>query len=163
MKSKGLKWILGVLVLVVWGIIIVKIIGIFKKPVVVNNGIHQEALKLPVIKKDTFSLSLNYNDPFGLRNSTIQSEEDKLLTNATNQAKKKETQKAVIKAVWPALKFNGLIYNNSTNKTTGLLTINKNKLLVTCGQTYNDIYIVNIFQDSIHLKLCDEIKTIIKN
>jgi hypothetical protein len=163
MKSKGLKWVLMVLALVVWATIIGKIIGMIKKPVVINNETRQVVTKQPSVKKDTFSLSLNYSDPFGLRNSVIQPEEEKLHGNTTIQAKKKETQKTEIKAVWPTLRFNGLIYNNSTSKTTGLLTINKNKMLVTSGQTYDDIYIVSIYQDSIHLKLHDEFKTIIKN
>ncbi len=162
MKNKKFKLALIILTILIWGIIIVKIIGAFGNPKLeVKRQSVSIAHESHVIVKDTFTLSLKYNDPFlasfskAIKNTN---ENGFKVEQTTNSRKANIQSKKILPTTWPIIKYSGQIYNSSSKKHTGLLSINRKEFLVLVKENYSDVYIDEIFSDSISLKYYNEFK-----
>lgn len=165
MKSKNLKIILIVSTIAIWGIISFKIISFLKKPTVpVISEYQQEKKSKELYKKETFEIVANYRDPFltekintkNVSNNNIENKQSKNSKKPTTGNKRNELKKEII---WPSIKYKGQIFNKNTQKQTGMITINNKKFLVMKEIVYEEIYVDNIYQDSIRLIYQNEVKT----
>ena len=167
MKSKNLRLILIVLTIIIWGIIIFRIISYVQKPKMKIGSDQQISFeKSKFENKDTFQIVANYKDPFLSKAKNISSYQNTSSDNS-NPNKPSATETTYLKEIkkevsWPGISYNGVIFNPKSQKQTGILSINNKNILVMKGNTYENIFIEMIFQDSIRVIYQKEIKTITK-
>lgn len=165
MKSKNLRIILIISTICIWGVIVFKIISYLKKPDVPVVSKYQQVNKPKKLhEKETFELTAKYQDPFlskkisaekSLENNTENKQARK--NKKSNIAKRDSEERKEIN--WPSIKYKGQILNKNTKKLTGMLTINNKEFLVMKDIVFEEIYIDNIYRDSIRLIYQNEVKT----
>lgn len=111
-------------------------------------------------KSDTFSIALNYRDPFLNEIPVVRN------TNTTIIGQKKNTPAPVkvipLPEVWPDIAYAGTIKNTNKNKTVALLKVNGNTILLEEGAKIKDNIILNkVFNDSVWI-IRSKIKKCIK-
>jgi hypothetical protein len=166
MKNKKLTYILLPLVILIWGAIVYKVLAnYFENDSSSLNSKNDDITSVKISKTDTFSLMLNYSDPFlkeGVSVSTLpvpdysQSKPVKQIA-ATVKEKKDNTI-----VTWPAIIYSGLIKNKLSNKTCSIIKINGAEHLMNVGDTYNDVTLIKIFKDSAIVQYKNIKKTIFK-
>lgn len=143
MKNKKSLYILLPLVIIIWGSVFWKLFwgtqsNVLQQPKTIIN----EAKGIEM-RKESFELSLNYDDPF-LRasggNKPASKNEIPNLPQNVNRV-----------VSWPKLEYHGLIKSHSTDKTVGMLNLNGKKYLVHLEDEVQGIFVVAIFPDSIVL------------
>jgi len=160
MKNKKLIYVLIPLVLFVWGVIIYRVFN------TINNNESPQLMNKPIaiaderkeFLNDTFSLRLNYRDPFL----------GKLLKTVTTAGgnKKKELLKTPLKTeaaiVWPVIVYGGVIKNQNSNKLWGFVQINGQVNIVKEGDVINEIQVKKIMKDSIEVQFGKQKKFVYK-
>jgi hypothetical protein len=111
-------------------------------------------------KSDTFSILLNYRDPFLNEIQVVKN------TNTINISQKKFIPASVkvmpLPEVWPDIAYAGTIKNTNKNKTVALLKVNGNTVLLEEGAKIKDNIILNkVFNDSVWI-IRSKIKKCIK-
>lgn len=111
-------------------------------------------------KSDTFSILLNYRDPFLNEIQVVKN------TNTINISQKKFIPASVKvmphPEVWPDIAYAGTIKNTNKNKTVALLKVNGNTVLLEEGAKIKDNIILNkVFNDSVWI-IRSKIKKCIK-
>jgi len=158
MRNKKLTYFLLPVVLLVWGIIFYRIFINRDKPKApafspVNTMIEDTSDK----DKKGYELFANYADPF-LKNSYIRPVEKEAPVNVF-QAPRRRTvdrqtpnrRRQVIRQVkWPEVRYSGAI-SDSSEQIIGLMEIDKKKTLVDKGSNVKDIFVLDLFNDSIIL------------
>jgi hypothetical protein len=107
-------------------------------------------------KTDTFSLMLNYRDPFLGKNDV-----KPVVTNYTGPKNIIPAKAPVLPVVnhWPQIKFSGTIKNNKSNKTIALLTVNGQSLLLSQGDKFLEQFTLSkTTADSVEITLLKEKK-----
>ncbi len=167
MKNKKVTYILLPLALFIWGIIIYKIF--FYKDTQENNvfvprvGNVKEQSRL---KLDTFALQLNYQDPF-LKNvgrtATVynRGENNQSAVKKTKEPAK-PAKKEVETVVFPALKYEGIVKHISQGKALVIVNVDGKSTFVQTGETFNNIKLVEVYNDSIIVSYEKQNKTIRK-
>jgi hypothetical protein len=149
MKNKKLTYLLGVIVLVVWGMIIYRI---FAAVGLSDDDIQTTAIKMVKepyndfsIPKDTTHLLLNYRDPFGLVKFKDTSE-------AIDSKHDKGNVPLVAKPVinWNFIQYSGYIRNPTSKKLIALVSINGKNEMLSEGDTRDHVKLIR--------NLCDSIK-----
>jgi hypothetical protein len=163
MKNKQMIYVLLPLVLIIWGFIAFKIIRQVKhkqNPPQDNQAI-QKASSMESVK-DTFSLILEYRDPFlhgMLRPPSISSTNpNNLLSNKTNLSS--ETKPVV---VVPNTKYFGLVTNSKNKQKLALIKINEKDYIAKEGEVVAEEKISKLFADSMIILYHKTKKTIPKN
>jgi hypothetical protein len=154
MKSKKSLYILLPAVLLLWGYIAFKIYKHMSgggEVIISNNRVIQKSIEDNV--PDTFSLILDYTDPFLSRNITTQS------TSKTRVRKVKSTVKNVH---WPDIIYQGRMVNQQTKRSKVSLSIGGVDVILSRGETKNEIKLVKSYADSIKVQFQGEMKTIHK-
>jgi len=162
MKNKKVQVVLIIVVLLIWGTILYKFLFYNddeqKSEIVFRNEKEKENTN---IIPDTFNLLCNYNDPFlsgvVFHENITESADDK-----ESETKLPEIKNVIKPVVWPELKYCGLIQNIKSESKTGLLKINKKEYVIYENFIVKDIVVVKVYNDSIILKLEEEIKTLKK-
>jgi len=157
-KNKKLTYLLGLVVLVVWGLIIYRVFDALNSnddssPAAAVK-IAKEAYNDFSVPKDTTHLLLNYRDPFGM-------------------VKQKDTSKVVIRKVsepkipvqvkpmdWGFIRYSGYMLNPDTKKLIALVSINGQNMTMLEGQTKNDVKLIKNLRDSIKISFGGKIKFI---
>ncbi|MBN2833701.1 MAG: hypothetical protein JXR48_01915 [Candidatus Delongbacteria bacterium] len=170
MKNKKALYILIPSVILIWGLIAFKIFTYSTEEELITNVKILDVKHSFETQIDTFTLSLNYDDPFlkTTSKSTVFKTQAAEKTNQnTNQSKQKITnseknnkEKNTIK--WPAIRYDGLIKNNSSGTVTGILVIDGTTRLIQQGSIIDNIIIQNISETEVRLKYLEETKTIFK-
>lgn len=142
-------------VAVIWGIIVYKI---FFKPKESETDDFILPTKTQTKQIDTtqsFALIADYRDPF-LKTQY------KLVAKRDTHIVKKEIPKPEIKQTvyWPVVQYKGLISSKSTK--IGVAIVNYKQHLVMKGDKFDNIVVVNMYPDSIKLRIEKETKTFIK-
>ncbi|MBI4946044.1 MAG: hypothetical protein HY840_06550 [Bacteroidetes bacterium] len=159
MKNKKTLYFVVFVNVLVWGYLIYKVVSIF-------IGSHQSVqiatdsvikMSAAAESKDTFSLLSNYSDPFLRKEEVIN---DKPKMKAAPVEKKPEPPKEPVK--WPAVIYNGIIKNQKSSKQLVLVKINSEDHLMKEGDVSNEVQLVSVFRDSIHLAYKSERKTVKK-
>jgi hypothetical protein len=163
MKNKKLAYFLIPAVIMIWGTVIINVIAYY-------HGCPEESLaELKTLSKyktlnisDTFSLILDYPDPFLSSAEVIKTKVStgnhiSISQKATNPSKPIEKNIS-----WPAIKYGGVIKNKSSLKACGFVKIGTSDYIMSAGDTQNDVYIKAIYRDSIVVSYKNILKTIIK-
>jgi len=162
MKNKRLIYILAPLVLLIWGLIFYKIFTHFgddqNKTMVNPDQTNTNKKQLP---RDTFTIIANYRDPFLGRNNqpALHSSQDHILNNQTGLSRKPTPAPEII----PEIKYCGIIANPKNKRKVGLLRMNNKELLVKEGDSYNELKIIRLFNDSVKIMYNKTKKTFKKN
>jgi len=152
MKNKKLTYVLGLAVLVVWGLIIYRVFAAvgsnYDDVQVVAAPIKKEVYNDYAIPKDTTHLLLNYRDPFGL-------------------VKQKDTTRALLTHLhkftsivpkpvfsWGFIKYSGYMRNPGSKKLLAILTINGRAVSMAEGETVDRVKLIRNMGDSIKVS-CD--------
>jgi len=150
MKNKKVTYLLGVLVLVVWGVIIYRIfqsanLGDDTDFQPANNKMAKEAYNDYTVPKDTASLQLNYKDPF-----VAQKQKD-----TSDHPVKKTADKMPLKPLpamnWNFIKYAGYIHNPGSKNLVALITINGKSVMMTEGETSEQVKLLKNLKDSIQI------------
>jgi hypothetical protein len=161
------KTLLIVVVCIIWGAVIFRALSLFSGSSEVHisgANMQDEPIKYK-FNNDTFSINVNYRDPFLDR-------QNKSIVRSMNQntAKRKPVKQAPKRnvkknnaCVWPVMKFGGMIYNNTSNGTNALFEINGQKKIIQKGDMLNEIRIELITPDSIIVSKENCFKTIHRN
>jgi len=147
MKNKKLTYVLGLAVLVVWGMIIYRIFNAVSandddNTVAVINPI-KEAYNDFSIPKDTTHLLLNYRDPFGLMK---QKDTARFIAKRTNARMVPTGTKTMD---WGFIHYSGYMLNPATRKLIALVTINGQNTTLFEGQTRYEVKLIKNLRDSI--------------
>ena len=165
MKNKKSIYLLVILVVAIWGLIIFRIVRIsHKEPVYQVSNKSVATIEKYELVSDSFILVANYPDPF-LKNIVKNSPRriqgpTPVVTSRSKNKPGKEKAEVAKKVNWPAIQYGGLIHNNKSNKTTGLLIINGNSNIMEQGNTYEELTLERLFNDSCIVLFNNEHKTI---
>lgn len=149
-KNKGVTYLLIVAVALVWGIIIYRIF--FMDPVEEDSGqfikstTKHEPFDQYLVKKDTFTLALNYRDPF-LSNVNAPVEIPK--TSLATQALQIPVKPFVPPPNWEMIRYSGYITNPVTKKLVSILTVNGKEQMVAEGESLEGVRLLKNKKDSV--------------
>jgi len=164
MKNKKVTYILGILVLGVWGMIIYKVIqatgGDDDHGFQTQATYKKEAFNDYEVPKDTTKLLLNYRDPFseGKQKDTTEIPVSKLVHPASSRP---VIQKPMIN--WNFIKYAGFIHNPGSKKIIAILSINGKEQLLAEGETAGEVKLIKNMKDSIKVLYQGNIKFITMN
>ena len=158
MKNKKLVYVLLVLSVFVWGWIVLKVVHAFTGDAS-SDTIKKKKASLISYKpiKDSFSLLLNYDDPFYKRNLPRYNYGDGLQVARPNISKKNKVfvqkEKAPVQIIdWSFIQFKGTIKRNSTGKTLALLNVSGRDYSIEEGREIEKVLLVKNCKDSILVK-----------
>jgi hypothetical protein len=154
MNKKRLNIVLIPLVILLWAFIIYKIIS-YTRPTSSDSASSITLMKndYASIKKDTVTLLVNYRDPF-----VPVSYQRKKLAKITNSQISPIKRPVVTKPNWPPLEYGGLIENPKSDTTFAIIKINNKSELMTYNEEVAGMKILNLYPDSIQIRLQNEIR-----
>ena len=158
MKNKKLTYLLGLVVLVVWGMILYRVFNAFDS----NDGdvaaiplkTAKEAYNDFSLPKDTTHLLLDYRDPFGI---VKQKDTDKVIIRKVSERKIPVQVKPMD---WGFIRYSGYMLNPATKKLIALVSINGQNITLSEGQTKNDVKLIKNLRDSIKISYAGKTKFI---
>ena len=127
---------------------------------IVNHGVQNTEKK--VNPKDTFTILANYRDPFldhSYRPILQRTGEDHAMEHKSGLTPKSKPAPEII----PDIKYFGLIANPKSKRKVGLFKMSKQDLLLKEGESFNDLKITKLFNDSVMITYHKSKKTIKKN
>lgn len=146
MNNKVTRIFLLAAALVVWGIIVYRLIVSFSDKsdgtIISNNHPTTSTKQMP----DTFSLLLNYADPF-LASTTLSHQKIQSTKPIVRSASIPKQEKATTPI--PLVKYYGLITNKKTQKLVAIINISGKQYLAKQGEVINNITILKMYNDSI--------------
>jgi len=158
MKNKKITYVLGLAVLVVWGMITYRIVNAYSAndddnatPVV--NPV-KEAYNDFSIPKDTTHLMLNYRDPFGL---VRQKDTARSIVTRTRARAVLPVEKTMD---WSFIRYSGYMLNPATKRLIALVSINGQNITLSEGQTKNEVKLIKNLRDSIKISFQGKTKFI---
>jgi len=147
MKNKTTTYILFALVFLIWGSIVYKM---FFQTEDGDDGIANQNYVFKENKKsvlDTFSLALNYSDPF-LKNEKYAPVRNKVARSSATKKNTPSVKKVKDNVVWPVVKYEGVI-KHSNGETTAIVNINGTSHFLKAGNEVQEIKLCTISQDCI--------------
>lgn len=116
---------------------------------------------------DTFSLNLNYTDPFLGKSPYSGGDHD--ISSKPKSRTSTSSPKGIVKQVqpfvkdvidWSFLKFNGTIKNPNTNKMISMVHINNHQYMLGEGSTIEGVKVLKVYKDSLKVTYKNITKTI---
>ena len=163
MKSKPLTYLLIVSVAAVWGIIFYRIFSaqgdeeISFTPLTKYNKVN-ESLD-DYVMKDTFTLSLNYRDPFLTDVSDANIIIAKIASEAQNSTAVNELpHKAAIN--WNIIKYTGIISNPLKKSPVAIVQVNGTEHIMKEGESMDGVKLIRILRDSVKVTYQNKTKFI---
>lgn len=150
MKNKKLTYVLGLAVLVVWGLIIYRVVAAASSDnddaPVASAPIKKEPYNDYTIPKDTAHLLLNYRDPFGL---VKQKDTSKVLPVHSHKIAGL-APKPIFN--WGFIKYSGYMRNPGSKKLLAILTINGKGVNMAEGETIDKVKLLRNMGDSVKVR-----------
>lgn len=151
MKNKKMIYILGLLVLVVWGMILYRIFAAVNHNddsgiISVNQVVNKEPYDDYASKKDTSKLLLHYRDPFDLVKDTLPIVNVKPISSSLNNIK--ITKPAMN---WNFIKYSGFIRNPNSKKLIAIMNINGKNAMLAEGESAEDVKLLKNLKDSVKI------------
>jgi hypothetical protein len=160
-KNKKVTYVLGVAVVLLWGLII-------RMVVIWANGNGDDNLPITAAKspkepyndyaipKDTARLLLNYRDPFGLVKFRDTAQ------NTVKRANYKTPAGVMAKPAvnWNFIKYSGYIHNRASRKLIALVSINGKNMMLSEGDTKEQVKLIKNMRDSIRVSYNGQTKFI---
>jgi hypothetical protein len=159
MKNKKLTYVLGLAVLVVWGLIIYRVVeaagGDDDAIPATSTIIKKEVYNDYSIPKDTTRLLLNYRDPFGLI-------KQKDTVKQKSSSSKRSFNSLAIKPAfnWGFIKYSGYMRNPGSKKLVALLVINGKNVNMAEGETVDNVKLIRNMGDSVKVSYSGKTKFI---
>jgi len=148
MKNKKMVYLLGLVVVLLWGFIIYKLFdaasGGDTDTGVVADQPKKEVYNDFAVVEDTTHLLLNYRDPFGIvkRKDTVTVKKSRAKINVLSV-------KSAIN--WSFIKYSGFVRNPDSKKIIALLSINGKNVMMTEGETSGSVKLLKNMRDSIQV------------
>jgi len=163
MKNKGLTYVLGLVVLVVWGLIIYRIFlaansdddGPFEN----STSLKKEVFNDYTIPKDTAKLFLNYRDPF----AAPKAEEKEIAPDRPAIQKVVSSAPTKPPVNWNLVKYSGYIHNPGSKKLIAMMTINGKELMMSEGEMAEQVKLIKNLKDSVKVAYQGATKFIVLN
>lgn len=170
MKSKATTYLLALAVAVVWGLIIYRVVDAYSAdddaPVITPaTVVNKEPMDDYSPVQDTTRLQLNYRDPFeeklaaALKDTLKERPVRQVLDQAMRQAASVKLQKPAIN--WAFISYTGYVRNPSTKKLLALVHINGKELMLSEGESAEQIKLLRNRQDSIQIAYQGQTKYIV--
>lgn len=167
MKSKGVTYVLAVLVIIIWGTIVYRVFFHTEEMEIYENVNVPEFSDKPLDHESDYQLQLDYSDPFHVSASkksnpvvTTQDKNRKTTQKANNKPHNTNSSVQNLNIEWPQMKYGGLIVSN--NNRTAIININGKSCFLTEGQSIEGITITSITSESITVTYKNHSKTINK-
>lgn len=161
MKNKKTSWILLPAVLLIWGIIGWKIYAATRDNPSADVLPRSTAEVAPEKSDvpDTYRLLLDYPDPFLATSKPVATK-----PSGTNPhiPKPKISTEPVAAAVWPEIRYAGLVKSPKDGKVVGFLTIDGTSHFVKSGDAIGSVSVKTIWKDSALVGFGKESRTIHK-
>lgn len=158
MKNRKILYLLVPMVLLIWGIIILRIVNQVRNRNMISVKLSDSVFKkVEQQQSDTLKLKLDYRDPFLGKN-------DILKTNIYPQGSVTRTSLISSRDVTvPVSVYYGLVINPKNKKKTGLLMVNQKNYLVREGESVENEKVLKLYQDSVILMKGKLRRTVKKN
>jgi hypothetical protein len=159
LKNKGFTYLLGIVVLVVWGLIIYRVFaaaGGDDDPLPVSGfKVSAEPYNDFALAPDTTRLLLNYRDPFGLvkPKDTIAPVRRARITTGIKPMPKPAFN-------WDFIQYSGYMYNPVSKKLVTLVSINGRNEMLTEGSMKDNVKLIKNMRDSIKISYNGMVKFI---
>ena len=178
MEGKKVKYLLGLLLLGVWGILGYRIYQ-KRNPEVYTFEANAKAIALESIPEvKPFQLDLDYQNPFlkaGIKevkisryskpmatsSNFVSSRRRRVEASSVALRKKMEVKAKPKKVVFPKISYKGNL-KLKTGRQAALLSINGKTMNLGRGEQFEGLELVHIYEDSIQLKYESKMKTIEK-
>lgn len=149
MKNKKTIYILLPVVLLVWGKVVYQFFSFANSDKILENTPIDLYIKPFKIKeRDTFSINVNYRDPFlGKMFVTELSVDSK---KKTTKIKKVSKQENLI--IWPSIIYKGIVADTKNNIKIYMLIIGGKTCLMKKGETENEVFLKDGDNESIYVK-----------
>jgi len=156
-NKKALLYLLGFLVICIWGIIIMRVyaaVGTDKEPLPALNGMGDTIkIHLPVMQPDTFSLQLNYGDPFKELESRVQESAVSLVSQvATGPVQAIRPMPAAPILIPVNTRYLGYVWNAGNRKKVAIINQNGKELMLEEGGLIDELQLLSINSDSVKVK-----------
>jgi hypothetical protein len=161
MKNKKLIYILIPLVVVIWGLIVLRIVKQIhhsQKPDVENTSYSKGSLAHA--DNDSSPLILKYRDPF-LNGITRKNSASKSVSILGNNSNLTTVPKPSIN--FPATRYSGLVINSKNKQKLGLLKIENKDFLVQEGDLVSGEKIIKLHSDSVIISFKKAKKTFFRD
>ena len=157
MKNK-IIYILLSAVIIIWSAIFYRIFFSLTRTDRISNIIESSSIekKINKIPSDTFTLFINYRDPF-LEKAVIADVSEK--KNSRKLSKELKIHPAI---VWPSVNYSGMIKNKKSNQQLVLIKINGQDNLMRLGDIAAGLKLINIYKDSLEVSFEKEKRIITK-
>lgn len=154
MKNRKLVYILVPLLLAIWGTIVYRLLNVVTNKDISNKP---DTGQLMAGNKtsacvDTFTLTLNYPDPFFvkmIKRVAIGSEQS--LLKVIKPEKKVVATPQAATFVWPTIIYGGLVKNQKLNKLLALIQINGSATIMQTGDIAQELKLLKVTNDSIEI------------
>jgi hypothetical protein len=161
MKNKKMTYVLGLLVLLVWGMIIYRIFSSVNRDDNYKSNLINPSQKEPyndyAIKDDTTKLRLNYRDPFSpAGHDTV----PPITIKRSISTIKSLPQPAFN---WSFVRYSGYIRNPDSKKLIAIMSINGKNTMLAEGETEGDVKLLKNMKDSVKISFKNQTKFIIMN
>lgn len=164
MKKKTINYILGFVVLLVWGMIFYKVINAawgdddtIPAPPVARHK--EKTYDDFAVKKDSTKLALNYRDPFKLSVANVIDTAKRLPVVKT----KTISSPAPARIDWSFIKYSGYIANPTTKKIISILVINGRSAMLSEGETAENVKLLKNMRDSVKISFKNKVQYISRN
>ncbi|HEY8402742.1 MAG TPA: hypothetical protein VIK89_15845 [Cytophagaceae bacterium] len=155
MKNKNITYLLGVTVLVIWGIVFYRIFnGLSTDNTIISAPVREVVEFSDEIILDSFTLIANYRDPFLGAWGHTRNNVERPVNYATTKVSKVKKEEPVVKEPeipmdWSFISYDGIVKNPKTNKNVILLSVNGRQYMASENETVDGVTIIKYFTDSI--------------
>lgn len=148
MKNKKNIYILLPIVLFVWGAVLFQLFSFTNSDeIVVDNNPELILKPIKFNKRQSFTIDVNYRDPFLGKMYAANNAPIKRNTSKTvNTTKPKET------LVWPIILYKGLISDTKEKNKIFMLIIDNKNYYMKIGDTENEVFLKSGDKESVYVK-----------
>jgi hypothetical protein len=150
MKKKKNTYLLLALVLLIWGVLIYRVVSYTNPELPQSNAPENFTLRpLEVKEKETFSIDVNYRDPFL----------GKMYAPAA-PTKPRQKQKVIVQVEWPSVIYKGIVSDSKDKKKVFLLIVNGRPQMMKEKETVDGILLKSGNRQSVTVKYKGDLTTI---
>jgi hypothetical protein len=168
MNNNKTKYLLGILLALIWGMVSYRVYAkYFTKNDVPLNTIPVNMQEQSLLKIDSFELFLNYKDPFQYAEietsvrSNFQAEAVSYRYPSVSIEAPKQAPPPPLPVVFPEILYKGNIKSKS-GRVVALVSINGDNSNIAIYENRSGVQIMGIYEDSIQIQYKNAGKTILK-
>ena len=162
MKSGKSKYVLLVMVIVVWSMIIARFFSLKGND---ETYLHLKEVRLPLSDKEkspiAYELHLDYEDPF-LKGKFITHVENEKAPTSTQINSEKSKIRDTVNVKLSSIVYNGILSNLSTGEKVGFLVFERKEYMMREGDSIPGLQIIALSNDSIKVRCLGQMLAIKK-